>query len=249
MGHRRGALLRGRAPQHGGGHPQRAGSRLGQGHPDRRRRFAQQLRRAAGGHPRPGARRAGAALARGRRRNGRRRVVRFGHRFRHSHGTDREGLAPIEEGRGPLSRAGGPEPQGPESLYRRADHRRLPRELPGRGGRPEARRSDRRDRRPQSRPCGRREGGNRPPLRRREDAGDRAARQAADRAPDRAGGQTRTVPTRLPRHPPHADQPSKMASASATCIPTVPRLRRESRPAIPSSRCKESRSPAEANCC
>ena len=64
VGDRRGPDVRERPAEHGRRHPQRPGPHLGQGHPDRRRRLAQQLRRAAGRHPRPRAGRARAALAR-----------------------------------------------------------------------------------------------------------------------------------------------------------------------------------------
>ena len=56
VGDRRGPDLRGQPAEHGGRHRQRGQPHLGQGHPDRRRRLAQQLRRPAGRSPRPRAR-------------------------------------------------------------------------------------------------------------------------------------------------------------------------------------------------
>ena len=82
----RGPHVRGVAAQHGRGHSQRRGPGVGQGPADRRPRLAQQLRRSAGRYPRPRDGPARAALAAVGRGNRRRRMVRFGHRFRRAPG-------------------------------------------------------------------------------------------------------------------------------------------------------------------
>ncbi len=59
-----------------------------------------------------------APLARKRRRNRRHGMVRFGNRIRRSHGTHPADSAPAGEGRRPLSRPGGHQPEGVEPVYR-----------------------------------------------------------------------------------------------------------------------------------
>ena len=91
--------------------------------------------------------------------------------------------------------------KGPNLYHRRADHRRLPPEVSRRRGRHQARRPDRRDRRPPDHPRRRGQGGTRPPLRRRQDALTVLRGKERIESRGRAGGEARTVPTRLPRHP------------------------------------------------
>ena len=146
--------VRSRRAEPVGGHRQRPGPHLGQGHPDRRQDFAQQLRRPAGRHRRPRARRARAHVARRRRRGGRNRVVRLGHRLCHSAGK-RAGLAARHESRPrPARRAAGRQPQGRRLVRPARRAGRRPRHRPGLQGRLPRGRYDRRGRRPAGRAQG-----------------------------------------------------------------------------------------------
>ena len=121
--------------------------------------------------------------------------------------------------------------KGPNLVYRRADHRRLPPEVPGR-------------RWPASSPATGSSRSTAAPSPARPKFSEELGRRYAgdtmrmtvlrgkqrDFAGHRTGGQARTFPTWLSRHSSPADL-TKRACASATCIPRVPRPRRASPPA------------------